>query len=115
MIKYLVVIALAFSIESSAQSPITLGNSNMPGNNDTLRYTNANPASLGNYTQTGVNHTWDFSGLVSISEGIRSFKSSFLTPYAFYFLSFNEYGEKIADTLGAGPIAITDYYNFYKK
>jgi len=115
MIKYLQAFSVVFSITLSAQMPIVLNNSNMPGNNDTLRYTNANPLSLGNYTQTGTNYTWDFSTLLSLSEGLRSFKSSLLTPYAFYFLSFNEYGEKIADTLGAGPIAITDYYNFYKK
>lgn len=99
----------------SAQSPITLSNANMPGNNDTLRYTNANPASVGNYTQTGTNYNWNFSSLVSLSEGVRSFKNAWQTPYAFYFLALNEYGEKIADTLGAGPLTITNYYNFYRK
>lgn len=115
MIKYFLIAACAFTFHLSAQSPIVLGNSNMPGNNDTLRYTNASPASLGNYTQTGVNHTWDFSTLVSLGEGVRSFKNALQTPYAFYFLALNAYGEKIADTLGAGPISITNYYNFYKK
>ncbi len=115
MNKYLAILASFFALSVSAQSPITLSNSNMPGNNDTLRYTNASPNSLGNYTQTGVNHTWDFSGLVSLGEGVRSFKSALLTPYAFYFLALNEYGEKVADTLGAGPLTMTNYYNFYKK
>lgn len=115
MIKYLLILASVFTLNVSAQSPITLGNSNMPGNNDTLRYTNASPTSLGNYTQTGINHTWDFSTLVSLGEGVRSFKSALLTPYAFYFLALNEYGEKVEDTLGAGPLTITNYYNFYKK
>jgi len=32
-----------------------------------------------------------------------------------FFLGLSEYGEKIADTLGAGPLTITGYYNFYKK
>lgn len=115
MIKHLLILASVFALNVSAQSPITLSNSNMPGNNDTLRYTNASPNSLSNYTQTGVNYTWDFSTLVSLNEGVRNFKNALQTPYAFYFLALNAYGEKIADTLGAGPISITNYYNFYKK
>lgn len=98
-----------------AQSPITIGNSNMPGSGDTLRYTDIQLSSLGNYTQTGVNFTWNFYNVISTTEGVRSFKSSFQTPYALFFLSLNEYGEKIADTLGAGPFVMTKYYNFYKK
>lgn len=103
-------LTLAFS-----QSPITLSNSNFPGSNDTLRYSNAQLASIGNYTQTGTNYTWNYSSLVPVSQGVRSYKASYLTPYAFFFLGINEYGEKVADTLGAGPITITNYYNFYKK
>jgi hypothetical protein len=74
-------------------------------------------ASLGNYTATGANYTWDFTPVVSTTTGRRDFKSALNTPYAFYFLSLNEYGEKIADTLvgGTGTVSITNYYNFYKK
>ncbi|MCU0360653.1 MAG: T9SS type A sorting domain-containing protein [Bacteroidia bacterium] len=116
MIKHLFTLSIfIISMGVSAQSPITIGNANMPGNNDTLRYTNASPVSLGNYTQTGVNFTWDFSTLVSLSEGVRSFKNALQTPYAFYFLALNAFGEKIADTLGAGPVTITNFYNYYKK
>lgn len=98
-----------------AQSPITLGNANMPGNGDTLRYTDIQLTTLGNYTQTGTNFTWDFSNVTSTTQGIRQFKSSLLTPYALFFLALNEYGEKIADSYGVGPVVINDYYNFYKK
>lgn len=66
----------------------------MPGANDTLRYTNAQITSIGNYTQTGANFNWNFFNLVDINQGVRTFKSSFQTPYSFYFLSLNEYGEK---------------------
>lgn len=97
-----------------AQSPISIGNSNMPGSGDTLRYSNVQLNSLGNYTQTGINYSWNFN-YSPTSQGVRSFKSSLLTPYAFFFLALNEYGEKIADTVGAGPITLTNYYNYYKK
>ncbi len=100
-----------------AQSPITLGNTNMPGNGDTLRLTNVQLSSLGNYTQTGTNFNWNFSNVVSTTEDIREFKSAVNTPYFLYFLSSGEYGEKIADTLvgGTGTLSITKYYDFYKK
>lgn len=108
------VILISFA---NGQTAITLNNSNMPGANDTLRYTNVQPASVGNYTQTGANFNWDFSNVVSTTSARRDYKSALNTPYAFYFLSLGEYGEKIADTLvgGTGTITITNYYNFYKK
>lgn len=98
-----------------AQSPISLSNSNMPGSGDTLRYSTALNSSLGSYTQTGTNFTWNFSSLTPISQGVRSYKNAIQTPYALFFLSFGEYGEKVADTLGAGPLTLTNYYLFYKK
>lgn len=104
-----------FAIGLEAQSPISLTNANFPGSGDTLRYSVANPSSVGNYTQTGTNFTWNFSNLVPVSQGLREYKLAIQTAYAFYFLSLNEYGELIDDTLGAGPLTITNFYNFYKK
>jgi len=98
-----------------AQSPITLSNSNMPGSGDTLRFTNIQLSSVVNYKQTGTNLSWDFGTVVSTSEDVRRFKSALQTPYALFFLSGSAFGEKIADTLGAGPLTLTKYYNFYKK
>ena len=100
-----------------AQSPISISNSNMPGANDTLRYTNVSLNSVGNYTQTGTNFTWNFGNVTSGSEGLREFKNASSTPYFLFFLSSGEYGEKIADTLisGTGTLSITKVYNFYKK
>jgi hypothetical protein len=53
--------------------------------------------------------------LVPNGQGVRSYKLGLLTPYNIFFAGLTEYGEKIADTLGAGPLTITKYYNFYKK
>src|SRR5687768_4214622 len=107
-------IALMACISVRAQAPIILGNTNMPGNGDTLRYTTVQVSSLGNYSATGVNMNWDFSAASSLAEGVRSFKSAALTPYFFIFVGANAFGEKIADTIGAGPLVATNYFNFYK-
>lgn len=112
---YIQVLVVFFTSVLMAQSPITLTASNFPGSNDTLRYTNAQISSVGNYTQTGANFTWNFSGLVYTSQGVRDFKQALQTPYAFFFFGINEYGEKIADNIAAGPLTITNYYNYYRK
>jgi hypothetical protein len=98
-----------------AQAPISLNSTHFPSNNDTLRYSTVQPTAAINYTQTGTNFNWNFSNLLPVGQGVRSYKLGLLTPYAIFFTSLSEYGEKIADTLGAGPLTITNYYNFYKK
>jgi len=98
----------------SAQSPITLGNNNMPKNGDTLRYTGIQLSSIGNFTQTGVNFNWNFSNVISTTEGLRSFRNGLQTPY-FIFFGFSAFGEKIADTISLGPVNITNYYNYYRQ
>src|SRR4051812_47386208 len=110
-IKYLLPVFIVVSGTIAGQNPITLNNSNMPGGGDTLRYTDVQMNSVTNYMQTGANFTWDFSKVTDVAEGVRSFKLGAQTPYAFLFAS--SYGEKIADSLGAGPLQIKKYYNFY--
>jgi len=97
-----------------AQTPITLNNSNMPNSNDTLRYTNVALNSVGNYTQTGTNFSWDFSAVTSLTEDLRSFKSIVATPYALFFFSFNGFAEKTPD-FNVGAFGFTDSYTFYRK
>lgn len=98
-----------------AQTPITLNNSNMPSSGDTLRFTSVNLNSIGNYTQTGTNFTWNFSSVTTTTEGLRSYKSALQTPYALFFLSFSGFAEKLPDITIGGTVGFTDYYNFYKK
>jgi hypothetical protein len=87
----------------------------MPSSGDTLRYSNARLSSIGSYTQTGTNFSWNFSTLDPTGQGVRQYKTGLQTPYAFFFYGLNEYGEKIADTVGQNPFYFTNYYNFYKK
>ena len=115
MKKHLLVLFSILTATSFAQSPITLSNSNMPGSGDTLRYSNVQLSTIGNYTQTGTNYNWNFSSVIITSQGRRDYKSAFSTPYAFFFIGFNEYGEKVNDTINLGVVTLTDVYNFYKK
>ena len=93
-----------------AQPSIT--SSQMPKAGDTLRYSNALPTDLpSNYETGGANMSWDFSGMTPQRQQLLNYYSANKTPYSFYF--FGQIGQKTADTIGAGPITLTNVYSFY--
>ena len=59
----LFIFIICISIKINAQ--ITITSANMPSSGDTIRYSNASLASVGDYTATGSNYNWDFSTLDS--------------------------------------------------
>lgn len=101
------------TISTQAQSPISITSANMPVSGDTIRYSNASLGTVGDYTITGANHTWDFSQLDSTGQSMRKFEPASATAYAFYFGS--GYGEKITDSIGAGTFTFKNIYSFYKN
>jgi len=111
MRKMQIFLALLFAV-SATNAQITITSKNMPKAGDTVRVTAAIPANFPvGWRMPGANKTWDFSRLSTNGNQLREFKASFRTPYAFYF--FNQVGEKIADTLGGGPLTFTNVHNFY--
>jgi hypothetical protein len=96
------------------QTPITITTSNMPGANDTIRYSSVNPASV-DITQTGPNFTWKYDTLKATGQGRYDYKSALSTVYAFYFFGTNQYGLKVADSIGTAPYKFYNVYNFYKN
>lgn len=106
----------------SLSAQISITSANMPSSGDTIRYTSVRLSSVGNYTATGVNHTWLFDTVKATGQGLRSFKPGTSTPYSVMF-GFSAYGEKTIDTVpipnipvsGIPSIKITDIYNFYSK
>ena len=113
---------LSTSLFAMAQQ-ISITASDMPVNNDTLRYSTAAPtagASI-NLQQTGANTVWNFSTLSPISQGVDQYKSALsVNPLYALTIATTAYGYKIADTLNLGaalplPISITDVYTFFSK
>lgn len=98
-----------------ADAQITITSADLPSANDTIRYSNANPIPGWPISQAGPNQVWDFSTLTATSQDVEWYRSSLQTPYAFFFLGFNKYGRKIADSLGVGAFMFKDIYNFYRK
>ena len=90
----------------------TITSSQMPKSGDTLRYSNALPTELPtNFETGGANISWDFSAMTPQRQQLLNYYSATKTPYSFYF--FGQIGQKTADTIGAGPITLTNVYSFY--
>jgi len=105
----------SFSIFAQLNAQITINQSHMPKNGDSLRFTVAalDTAVLLNFQNSGANLNWDFSGLVPQRQGVRRFLNSSQTPYASSVT--NRIGEKLADTLSIGGFNIFDVYDFFSS
>jgi hypothetical protein len=119
--KNLFTITLFFICASSANSQISITGTNMPVSGDTVRFSNAQPSSVGNYTITGSNYNWNFSTIIPTGQAIRKFQPSTSTPYFFYFLP-PQFGEKTLDSvpipslpIGFPSITIKNIYSYYRK
>ncbi len=100
----------------NAIAQISITQSHLPKSNDTFRYSNASLiVSDLKLSQNGASQIWDYSKLTPVSQDIYSYKSAYLTPYAFYFLGFNQIGLKTLDTMGVSTFSFTDIYTFYTK
>jgi hypothetical protein len=97
-----------------AQVPITITQNDMPVPGDSLRYSNVAPIGV-DYQLTGAGTTWDYRNLTPLSQDRDDYVYSLATPYAFYFFGINQYGTKIADSIGGGPFVFTQVYNFFKS
>ncbi len=106
---------MIFSLVVNAQ--ITIINTDLPGNGDTLRYSNVGfDGTIDSiYSQTGANMTWDFSYLEADGQDLEEYKPSLQTPYAGFFFGANRYGKLEADSIGFGQFQFEDVYRFYKN
>lgn len=108
---FILTILLLF-VRSHAQ--ITITSASMPSSGDTIRYSTAAAAGI-TYAPTGTNYFWDYSNLIMLLQDVYQYKAAAQTPYAFYFIGFNKYGRKVADSIGVGTFKFYDVYNFYTK
>ena len=110
MKRIFMILSACISLSVIAQPSIT--SASMPKAGDTLRYSTASPTSLpSNYQTGGANMSWDFSSMTPLTQTLNNYYGASKTPYGFYF--FGQIGQKTADTIGAGPITLTNVYSFY--
>ncbi len=108
---------LLFFCFSVAYTQIVITDDDMPSANDTLRYSDTVFDSLASVQLqiAGANATWNFIHLRPIRQDVKDFKRAIFTPYAFFFLGFNQYGVKEFESIGIDPVKLEDVYQFYRR
>lgn len=100
-------------IGAMLQGQITINNTHMPKDGDSLRFSLAelDTALITNYQNAGANLTWNFDSLVPIRQGLSEYIASAQSPYNIS----NRIGEKLADTIDFAGTVFYDAYNFYSS
>jgi len=116
--KNLITLIIANFILLAGFSQISIDKNDMATPNDTFRISTAGNVSSFNFTNTGTNHTWDFSGLTSKGQTLEHYVSISATPAIYNVVFMYPYIASFAQErpdAGIGTISITEGYNFYKN
>lgn len=101
-LKFLLLIGLFVAAGFSMNAQITIQSSDMPSAGDTIRTSIALPANQYDFTATGANYIWDFSGLQFASQRLDTFKTVQQAPPIFFLTFFKS--ANLAVRLGTGGI-----------
>ncbi len=104
-------VLLAFQLDAQ----ISIGSADMPSPGDTLRISQSINPNIYDFTETGENYVWDYSGLLPLKQSVDTFQSMTEMPYI-YQITF--YGAaNLAHPLEGGPAGsdtiISNPYEFY--
>lgn len=99
-------------------SQITITDSDMPVPGDTVRYSEADPMSIAGYdfSLTGQNYSWDFSGLMHVRQDVDTFVTVLSTSPFYYpsFLPISNVAQKGPD-LSIALFNLNRVYDFYRR
>lgn len=116
--KFNIAFLLSFLALAAGSQPISIGNSDMPRVNDTLRYSTSSSITAAMMQQTGDSQNWNFSGINITGQDIEKYYPLSQTPYTLSFLGQSPtYGLPDRINVGglSGGIAFEDVYSFYKN
>ena len=114
--KNLYALLLSLGLASAAHAQITISQADMPVSGDTLRYSVASPVGIPVPTQVGANQTWDYSTLTPTRQALTRYQSvASINPLFVLTFGLQAYGTKVADSIGIGPIAVENVYNYFRR
>ncbi len=116
LIQFSTMLTVFLILGTTLQAQITIDQNDMSSPGDTIRESMAMNFELYDFEATGENYTWDFSGLIPLSQSVDTFKSITETPliYLFFFLgSANLASPLFSDTSSFIEFPMTDVYSFY--
>lgn len=100
----------------TAQTPITLNEDDFASEGDSYTTVNANPAIIFDGEATGADYNWDYSDLLTLTEGVTNFVDvSDTDPLYFFLWLASDIAQQTAEDIINDFITIEDIYNFYKK
>ncbi|OQX77888.1 MAG: hypothetical protein B6D61_06495 [Bacteroidetes bacterium 4484_249] len=120
MNKALPLFVLILLLTSNLYSQISIDQNDMPNVDDTLRYNVTYSTNGVDYTLTGTDYTWDFSGLSALfNQKADTFVHVWSTPAAYQLVFFYPFNSTIASpqpdfTLISG-YEMTDVFDYYKE
>ncbi|OJW81906.1 MAG: hypothetical protein BGO69_15580 [Bacteroidetes bacterium 46-16] len=99
---------------------ISITSADMPVSGDTLRHSSANILAANIIlTDSGANHSWDYSSLSPASQQVDTYKTAMqVNPLYAVTISPSAYGYKIADSFPlpqAVPVSVTNPYTFFRQ
>ncbi len=110
---FLFILVVGFGLTTTAQ--ISIDNSDMPFEDDTVRVSTGLNLNFIDYTETGADYLWDFSQLVPISQHVDTFLSPWSMPliYKLFFGLTSNLAVRGTEDLPIPGFPFTDIYNFY--
>ncbi|MCF8365848.1 MAG: T9SS type A sorting domain-containing protein [Bacteroidales bacterium] len=117
MISALLLSVILF-VSTTAFSQITITTNDMPSPGDTVRKSNALTTGNVDYTLTGENYNWDFTGLFPLFQTVDEYENVSSVPFLYQLVFIPTFVANLAqkfpeaDTLG---LPISDPYRFFKN
>jgi hypothetical protein len=84
IMKHLLILIISVLLFNQAGAQITITSADMPSVGDTVRTSIALNPEVFDFSQTGENHFWDYSGLNPINQRVDTFLAVSSTPVAFW-------------------------------
>ncbi|MCW3121831.1 MAG: hypothetical protein JWQ38_1323 [Flavipsychrobacter sp.] len=106
--------ALLLCCRPAFSQMVVITSADMPVLGDTLRYSNASPATHINPGDSGLSMTWHYA-LTSISQGVDTFKTATAVNSSYgTIIDAGAYGYKVADTI-PGVLPVYNTYTFFQN
>ena len=108
-------VAFFVLMAGTLQAQITIESSDMPSANDTIRLSTGLNVDFIDYTQTGEDFVWDFSGLYPVSQTVDTFQRLTDTPYRIFFFYKANLGLHRSLNIPIPGLPISNIFDYYKK
>lgn len=114
-VRFILLLILVITTSLTTKAQITILESDMPFENDTVRRSNGLNLDFIDYTETGEDFLWDFSQLTAITQGVDTFLSPWSMPlvYKLFFGLSSNVAVRSAQDAPIPGFPITDVFNFY--